>query len=821
MENVPPPAEELVLIDRELVRLDARRAQLVARRTWLLHVLRAGAVPVAAPVPVPGAGPGWAPREVAAGGREVSGRGAQNVLLVLGAVLLAVAAVAFTVVSWGSMGIAGRAAVLGVVTAAALGAPVVLSRRGLGSTAEAVAGLGLVLTALDAYALYRVAWPGSDGPAYTAGAAGVLAALWSGYGLWLRGLRLPLPAAVLAAQLPLPLGAVAAGVPVLGLAWAVLGTAALDAVVALAVRGRSGPRAGLRVAGVLAAVSGGLLGGWALLAALVESAGAAGPAGAASAGAVLLAGAVVAWAVAVRVAPVESGARPSDGAAAPVADPWASGAVALALVAGWAAVAGPAGVVRSLVEGGWAALPYLFCAVPLLFVRGRAGRPAVRRGLLAAGVSVLVVTVLSAVPVVAWVLFAPAGVLDEVWRGRVPVLDAGVWSGAAAAPVVLLVVAAVAYRFRAVRAELAPVAWVLAWAGVFVLPVAVRAPYGVVLGGQVLVVAVAAGVALWPVVRPVAVAGGVCALAGAVSTSVLALAERGATPVVLGAFALLFAAGAVRRGAPGWAVAPAAVAAVVWGCGLLVAVGRVAGLAVPWCAVLVLVVPAVVAGAAVRLPRAALVPAEVAGAGAMVLALGLARPDTAVLSLALGLCGVVCAGTAVRADRRPAGYVAGVLFVLAAWVRLAAAGVTVPEAYTLPVSLAALAVGLVRRRRDREASSWAAYGPGLGLTLVPSVLALWGGDQGWSRPLLLGLGALAVTVAGAVRRLQAPLVLGGGALGLVALHELAPYVMAAVAGLPRWVPLALAGLLLLAVGATYEARLRDARRLRAAVGRMR
>lgn len=44
--------------------------------------------------------------------KDASGRGAQNVLLTLGAVLLSVAALAFTLVSWGSLGIAGRAAVL-------------------------------------------------------------------------------------------------------------------------------------------------------------------------------------------------------------------------------------------------------------------------------------------------------------------------------------------------------------------------------------------------------------------------------------------------------------------------------------------------------------------------------------------------------------------------------------------------------------------------------------------------------------------------------------------------------------------------------------
>jgi hypothetical protein len=39
--------------------------------------------------------------------------------------------------------------------------------------------------------------------------------------------------------------------------------------------------------------------------------------------------------------------------------------------------------------------------------------------------------------------------------------------------------------------------------------------------------------------------------------------------------------------------------------------------------------------------------------------------------------------------------------------------------------------------------------------------------------------------------------------------------------LPRWIPLAVAGLLLVAVATTYERRQRDMARLRGAVGRMR
>ncbi|NEE49746.1 hypothetical protein G3M55_34695, partial [Streptomyces sp. SID8455] len=73
---------------------------------------------------------GWAPAAPAAGPGTASGSpGAQHVLLVLGGLLLAVAAIAFTLFSWGEMGIAGRATVLAAVTAAALAAPVPLLRR--------------------------------------------------------------------------------------------------------------------------------------------------------------------------------------------------------------------------------------------------------------------------------------------------------------------------------------------------------------------------------------------------------------------------------------------------------------------------------------------------------------------------------------------------------------------------------------------------------------------------------------------------------------------------------------------------------------------
>ncbi|RST17314.1 SCO7613 C-terminal domain-containing membrane protein [Streptomyces sp. WAC05374] len=630
MDNALSPADELVVLDRELAQLDARRSHLLARRAWLLSVLYAPVAPVAPS------------RRVA----ETAPRGAQNVLLTLGGVLLAVAAVAFTLVSWGRMGIGGRAAVLAVVTAGALAAPVFLLRRALVSTAEAVASLGLLLMVLDAYAVHRVALPEVDAVGYAAVASAVLAALWAAYGAGFGGLRLPLPAAVVAGQLPLPLGALAADLGTLPVCWALLVTAAADVVVAL--------RAGLATrVRVVARVAAGATGGSAVL--------------------------VAGWLSAVR-----GGAEPAG----------------LLLVA---AVSLPEAV----------ALP-------------EAVTPVVR----------LVVT---------------AGFLGLAVRPSVPAL---------------------------------------------------RLPVG-------------------PEAREVlADAAGAGALLGGVLAAVGAWGSDGAAVAVTGVLGGLFTGAAVLCGGRRRTVAAcAAVAALA---GLVAAVAGVAGLPAHLTGAALLAVPVATAAVGAGLRRHPVaVPVELAGAAAGVLAAGLAATRPAFLALVLALCGVVAAATAVRPERRPAaGYAATALFVAATWVRLAASGVSAPEAYTLPVTVPALVVGVLRRRRDPEASSWTAYGPGLAASLVPSLAAAWG-DAGWPRPLLLGLVALAVTLAGARLRLQAPLLLGGAVLALVALHELAPYVAQAVGALPRWTPPALAGLLLLAVGATYEQRLRDARRLRETVGRMR
>jgi len=142
--------------------------------------------------------------------------------------------------------------------------------------------------------------------------------------------------------------------------------------------------------------------------------------------------------------------------------------------------------------------------------------------------------------------------------------------------------------------------------------------------------------------------------------------------------------------------------------------------------------------------------------------------------------------------------------------------VAVLEAYTVPAAaLAALAGWLVARRRP-EVHSWTAYGPALLAGFAPSAATLLAGEGLPARRLALGAAALAVVLAGAVRRRQAPVVVGGATLALVALHE----TVLLWDRVDRWILLGAAGLVLIALATTYERRRRDLSRLTAAVGRM-
>src|SRR5258708_6088101 len=125
----------------------------------------------------------------------------------------------------------------------------------------------------------------------------------------------------------------------------------------------------------------------------------------------------------------------------------------------------------------------------------------------------------------------------------------------------------------------------------------------------------------------------------------------------------------------------------------------------------------------------------------------LQQPSTACLALATA--GIICLGVSARAARRPAIWPGLALCYLAWSLGLAAAGVTLLEAYTLPAAAVAIFMGWRASRREPR---------------PPSSLPL--------RPRTAAFARL--------------------------VHDL-----------PGWLPVAVLGAALLWAGATYEARLRN------------
>jgi hypothetical protein len=209
---------------------------------------------------------------------------------------------------------------------------------------------------------------------------------------------------------------------------------------------------------------------------------------------------------------------------------------------------------------------------------------------------------------------------------------------------------------------------------------------------------------------------------------------------------------------------------------------------------------------------------EVGGLVLGAAAIALAQHDP---SVQLPLCLTVAGATAVcvgllRADRALARVVGGLLLVAASWSRLLSEDVQTVEWYTLPAAVVLCAVGGWRVHTRAEASTIFSLSPGLLLLLAPSLVATLP-DPVSLRALLLGVGALAIVIAGAVLRWAAPLVIASATLLVLAVVNIAPYANA----VPRWVLFGCAGALLLYLGVTWERRLRNARTLIMAVELMR
>jgi len=173
----------------------------------------------------------------------------------------------------------------------------------------------------------------------------------------------------------------------------------------------------------------------------------------------------------------------------------------------------------------------------------------------------------------------------------------------------------------------------------------------------------------------------------------------------------------------------------------------------------------------------------------------------------LTVAGVAAGITAyLSQDRRRAGWVSGVLLAVASWIRLADSDIQAVEWYTLPAATALVVYGARRFRGDTGESSWRCLGPGLALALVPSLLVAVRDPVSW-RGLVVGLASVALVAGGVRVRLAAPFALGAVATAVLALREIWPV----AAFIPRWTLLFLIGGVLLAMGMTWEARVRDVR----------
>ena len=387
------------------------------------------------------------------------------------------------------------------------------------------------------------------------------------------------------------------------------------------------------------------------------------------------------------------------------------------------------------------------------------------------------------------------------------------------------------------------------------------APVAVTLAGVALLDVVLARAGLQRLLLAFATGVGAVAVVAAVAAD----ASGGGVPaalayVVLGGAALL--AGGPRATVPGWLLGAAAAQALLGpalGAGgraatvgvvavvaalygdrppprpahrqaALLLVAKAALLAAPWdgtapglLAALGLLGGAVAAAA---LSRRAPAPAQLAALAVLLAGAAAAAPDLpagdsrALLLGAVGLAAVAGSALLPWATARGSAGAGGAVALAGLWVGLSGHDVELPEAYTGPPALALLAAGLLARRHAAPSQdspgpgSTAAYGPGLAVLLLPSLLHACADPAGSiARLLALVVLCAGVLLLGASVRLRALVV--GGSAGLLAagLLLLVPYADA----VPRWALLACVGVLLTGIGATYEARRRDLDRARAAL----
>ena len=763
-----------------------------------------GAAPSVAPPSRPHLDTSGFPAHPAAPTRPArAGLGAPSVpriLLGLGATCLLAAAIVFLVVAWGDLGFGARTLILLALTTGAAVATGELARRGLPAGAESFGLLFLGFLTLDLSGARTAGWLDAfswSGFLVLVGAVLATAGMVTAGAVTGTSLR-PLVGAQLAAVA----GAALAAGAVTDLATAEASVRAL-LVVALASVAGLARTLGLRFAATgLALLSGTwwlMLAGLGLERALYQPS-VTGVWGDLAGAPLLAAAALVAVPSLARSLPetvrVTAAAIAVFLATLVVVAPVTDEAVEPLVLAGLAVVAAGAGA-SYLLRGRWQWLPVA---------------PALAAGL----------------GLVGWAV-------EQAGHGLETLLELGVWTldvtgtlpgWAAPAGWLALVPAAVLGAVVAVAVALRPMAPLaprlvgdLALTGVGLTMVLLPGLYDVPLWSAVavqvavvglLAVAGRSGVAMpgpapWTVPTAGAIVG-TCVAAGT------ALANDWLTAAMLAVFTVLAAWGSSRgrgpvRTAADVALAPVA-GAFVW------TVLHLAGGDLDWRAVPVVLIAGLLAVVRPTFAR------ETGGTLAVLVAVPASvltadTVDLTWLAVYLTLAGALVMVSALRnLDRPELGWTGLGLLTLAQWVRLSQLGVDTVEAYTLPLALVLVGVGLVRMR-DPQVSSRRALSAGLGLALGPSLLLVLV-EPVTFRAFWLGLACLVLVVAGVLLRWSAPLV-AGAAVGVVLVLREAQAAQIA----PQWLLIGLVGTVLTVVGVTWEQRLADLRKAAAYVRRLR
>lgn len=719
-----------------------------------------------------------------------------SVLLSLGALCILVAGFIFITVSWGSLGVTGRAVVLFAFTGIVGGLAAWVTGRGLRGSAEALWAVFLGLFTLDWFAARSQGLWGLDGVSFT-----IVATVWSAALFTIAALIVVRSKAHVGRNLVAPMvgaglapwfGAVVLGVKLRDSSdwtvfWAVFAATLFASAFLLAA---------LRLRHVVT---------WALLAGFTAAAAA----------------------LTVSAAVVEAVDAPSlteltrDAHGVPLLlTVVAAVAVGLlerrtTLVAAAYSALGAALLLGLPVEDAWqgrgafvvAAALVVLGAVALRGTDGwsRGGRFATAA--IAVGLGVAAAPWLANLGSIVSEGALGSGGEDFWFRSSATSESPGPWwlaaivFGALSAGVVL---ARWWPEARDIRTGILPVALVVSTVGVLSAIAAASPPY-VMLA----LVAIALGALLAEVFAGEHPAWSLAGPALVALAPVVPLPSLSATLVVWLVAALMLAAIAVRSKAR-WRAEPTAFAAASWGMGAAGIAVSLADAQDRWIALSLVATAGVGIAAASTVMRTRLGRLGVEAAAALIAVVGLGlAADISLMWQALlwTVIGVVLVLLGFVTPDRPyfrwiGSGALGVAYVL----RLAASDVETIEAYTLPFGVLLLAAGLWAMRGDDPPSSMRTLAPAVTLSLVPSLPQALA-DPDSLRALLLGLGALLFLAVGAWKHWKAPFIAGALVLAILVIVNLGPYAFV----IPRWVLIAGAGALLLGAGVTWEDRVRDGR----------